>query len=69
MNLDDHDEIGRDIIGYDTSDSPNALSVLCVDCGTEDDGTLIRRGEDWGAFTAPCCATCGEALDVTVVAP
>jgi hypothetical protein len=70
MNHPDDDEIvGDDIIGYDTSAYPNALSVLCVDCGTEGEGTPIHRGEDWGGYAAPCCATCGEPLDVTVVGP
>ena len=53
-----------EIIGYDTSEDTNDLSVLCKKHGTTQSGSPIAKGDEWASM-APgdyCCARCGRDL-------
>ena len=55
------------LLGYDTSESAQDLSVLCADCGEHGDGTEIFAGDTWGGYDLPRCEDCGRELAVTLV--
>ncbi len=57
-------------VGFDISPCMRNLKVLCMDCVVPADrGSIIRAGDEWGAWHAPCCVRCGKKLAITLVNP
>lgn len=52
------------IIGYDTSESANTISVLCTKHGNTRSGSPIAKGDEWASMASGdhCCARCGRDL-------
>ena len=58
--LDEEDE--EKVVAYDISEDKDNLALLCPDCGSPEDGSLLFEGEEWGG-PVPLCNACGREIE------